>query len=458
MIPITIEWLLIPVIVAIFVYLARHYLFTFQALFRKSRQLSYLQVAGAYTPKVTVLIPAHNEEGVIGNLLQRMADLTYPKDKLEVVVIDDGSTDKTPQIVDEYATNYPFIKSIHRSDGGLGKPSALNCGSLFSNGEIVLTFDADYFPQLDIVEKLVAPFIDPEVGAVQGRVTVVNEEDSLVSKIVTLERTGGYRIDQLARDDLDLIPQYGGTVGGFRRETLKEVGGWVDDNLTEDTDLTCRIALKGYKIRYVNDAECYEEAVKSWRAYWNQRYRWARGHMQCAVKYLGKFLRSEYLGFWKKLEMTLLLSIYFIPVIVLAGWLAGLTVYLTGTPSVLPYFFALLSTTTYSAVGNFAPFFEIGTGAYLDDRGRLLWWLPALLIAFFVNVFCCTKAFLDLLVDMFGRRAGYKWVKTKHIGNNFNNYVNHFNNWNNNNHNGRNSRNGRNNHNGLARRYGEFRE
>jgi len=401
-------------------YMFRHLIFTYQALFSKPQQFlrSFKRITGVYTPKVTILIPAHNEEFVIGKLLERMTELTYPKDRLEVVVIDDGSTDATGEIADSYAEKYNFIRVIHRPNGGGGKPAALNDGFKFTNGEIVLTFDADYYPQLDIVEKLVAPFADPEVGAVQGRVTVLNEEESLVSKIVTLERIGGYRIDQQARDELVLIPQYGGTVGGFRRKALEKVGGWDSTMLTEDTDLTIRLILHGYQIRYVNDAEAYEEAVTSWRAYWNQRYRWAKGHMQCALKHLKSVLKCNHLSVYEKAELTLLLCIYFMPVMVLAAWLVGVGAYLMREAPFFAangrYYFFILSVFAYSAVGNFAPFFEVGSGVYLDNRKQLLWLLPALSFAFVIMVFCCTKAAIDLILV---RDKKIRWIRTLHRGN-----------------------------------------
>jgi cellulose synthase/poly-beta-1,6-N-acetylglucosamine synthase-like glycosyltransferase len=405
-------------------YMSRHLLFTYFVLFGKPQQFmkSFKRIAGIYTPKVTILIPAHNEEFVIGNLLDRMTELTYPKDNLEVVVIDDGSTDATGEIVDRYAKQHSYIKTIHRKNGGGGKSAALNDGFKFTNGEIVLTFDADYFPQLDIVEKLVAPFVDPEVGAVQGRVIVLNEEDSLVSKIVTLERIGGYRIDQQARDELVLVPQYGGTVGGFRRDALEKVGGWDRKMLTEDTDLTMRLILNGYQIRYVNDAEAYEEAVTTWRAYWNQRYRWAKGHMQCAIKYLGTIFRAEHLSNYEKAELTLLLCVYFMPIFVLTAWGVGVGAYLTHEEMFLSqtirgsYFFTL-SVFTYSTVGNFAPFFEIGSGAYLDNRKRLLWLLPVLTFSFVIMAFCCSKALADIALT--GNKS-HKWNHTLHNGNGHN--------------------------------------
>ena len=405
-------------------YMIRHFIFTYQALFMRPQQFvkSFSRISGVYTPKVSILIPARNEEFVIGKILERMAELTYPKDKLEVIVIDDGSTDATGNIADSYARKYDFIKVIHRHKGGEGKPAALNEGLKFSTGEIILTFDADYYPQLDIVEKLVAPFIDPEVGAVQGRVTVLNEDESLVSKIVTLERIGGYRIDQQARDEMTLIPQYGGTVGGFRRKALEKVGGWDNNMLTEDTDLTIRLILHGYQIRYVNDAEAYEEAVASWRAYWRQRYRWAKGHMQCALKHLRSILTAKHISLYEKAELSLLLFIYFMPVMVLGAWLVGVGAYVTREALFFAttgkYYFLALLAFTYSAVGNFAPFFEVGSGAYLDGRRHLLWILPLLSLSFVIMTFCCAKAAIDLLLI---RDNNYVWNRTLHRGNSHNN-------------------------------------
>jgi len=385
-------------------YMTRHLIFTYYALFGKPQQFvrAFGRIVGAYTPMVTVLIPARNEEYVIGNLLKRMTELTYPRENLEVIVIDDGSTDMTGEIADKYARDHKFIKALHRQKGGIGKPAALNEGLKFSNGEIILTFDADYYPQRDIIEKLVAPFVDPEVGAVQGRVTVLNEEDSLVSKIVTMERIGGYRIDQQAREELALIPQYGGTVGGFRGDLLKMIGGWDPDMLTEDTDLTVRLIVQGYQVRYVSDAEAYEEAVTTWKAYWGQRYRWARGHMQCAVKHLRNVLNAPHLSLYEKTELTLLLCVYFMPILVLLGWIVGLGAYMTHENTCCyladrTYFF-ILSAFSYSTVGNFAPFFEVGSALYLDDRRRLLWMLPVLTLAFAIMAFCCTKALIDMVL------------------------------------------------------------
>ncbi|MEE9591964.1 MAG: glycosyltransferase family 2 protein, partial [Thermoplasmata archaeon] len=253
-----IEYLLVPIVGVMLVYMVRHYLFSYLALFREPTERSYQEIAGLYRPLVTILVPCHNEVSVVGNLLRRLGGLTYPKDRLEVIAIDDASKDGTGDLLEEFASRYHFIRALHRPHGGQGKAAAMNAGLQRAKGEIVLTFDADYLPQFDIVEKLVAPFVDPEVGAVQGRVTVYNEDESFVSKLVTLERIGGYRIDQVARDRFGFIPQYGGTVGGFRRDLLVALGGWDTHMLAEDTDLTAKTVLEGYRVRYVLEAESYE--------------------------------------------------------------------------------------------------------------------------------------------------------------------------------------------------------
>jgi len=401
------------------VYLVRHYTFSLAALYYNRGQPHFIRHGMCYRPKVTILIPARNEERVVGRLLQRITELSYPKDKLQIVVIDDGSTDHTGGIVDEFSKMYSFIKVVHRSpkDGGKGKSDALNEGLKHASGEIVLCFDADYSPQLDIVEKLVAYFIDPEVGAVQGRVTVLNESASLVSRLVALERIGGYRVDQLARDDLRLVPQYGGTVGGFRRSLLESLGGWDSNVLAEDTDLTFRVVLAGYRVRYVNEAECYEEAVEDWRAYWCQRSRWAKGHMQCFFKHVGPLLKSGNLRFREKLDGFLLLSIYFVPIFVGLSWLLGAFIFFFAPVGWFDWFWGLLPVFAYSSVGNFALFFELGVGVYLDGRVRLGWLMPLLIVSFVVNVVICVWAFLNLCfwrVMRNGRR--HFWVKTLHNG------------------------------------------
>ena len=400
-------------------YLIRHYVFTLTVLRRTKKARANVAADAKYEPTVSILIPARDEEQVIGRLLQRMTELTYPRNKLQVITIDDASSDSTRQIAEEFSKRYSFIEVLHRDkkNGGKGKASAMNSGLERSTGEIVLCFDADYYPQTDIVEKLVKEFVDPAVGAVQGRPVVLNEAQNVVTRLVTLERIGGYRVDQEARDNLGLIPQFGGTVGGFRRSILEKLGGFDESMLTEDTDLTFQVYLAGFKVRYVGDAECYEEAVDNWKAYWRQRHRWARGHMQVCFKHTPRVLRSKKLNTKEKIDGLLLLHIYFMPVLTLISFFVGLSLILSESSQLVNALWLFVPVSFYSLVGNFAPFFEIGIGAYLDGRTRIQWLIPLLLFAYWYNILICTKALLDIFAaKMFGKSQS-DWAKTRHLGN-----------------------------------------
>ncbi len=199
-------------------YLVRHYIFTFSVLRSANKPKSPTQADSNFEPTISILIPAFNEEKVLGRLLSRITTLTYPKEKLQVIVINDASSDQTGQIAEEFKTKYPYIEVLNRdrSNGRRGKASAMNHGFSKCTGEIVLCFDADYYPQRDIVETLVKEFVDPLVGAVQGRVVVLNEPQNIITRLVALERIGGYRVDQEARNNLGLIAQFGGTYPEWR--------------------------------------------------------------------------------------------------------------------------------------------------------------------------------------------------------------------------------------------------
>jgi cellulose synthase/poly-beta-1,6-N-acetylglucosamine synthase-like glycosyltransferase len=399
-------------------YLVRHYVFTLIVLraTKKSTQQKPPTACG-YEPTVSILIPAHNEEKVIGALLQKIAETNYPKTKLEVIAIDDASSDDTGKIADEYAKRYRYIKVLHRTpaEGGKGKPAALNAALKDLHNEIVLCFDADYTPHPDLVRILALEFADPTVGAVQGRPVVLNEPQNVVTRLITLERIGGYKIDQQARELLGLVPQFGGTVGGFRRSIISALGGFDESMLTEDTDLTFQLVLAGYRVRYVEAAECYEEAVASWAAYWRQRTRWAKGHMQVCFKHVFAVLGSNRLTFRQKLDSVLLLHVYFMPLISLVSLIIGVYLFFAHFAIAETLWF-VVPVSMYSFVGNYAPFFEVSIGAYLDKRRQVQWLTPLMIFSFLFNMPICAKAFLSLIFDKLTGRRDH-WVKTEHLGN-----------------------------------------
>lgn len=398
-------------------YAFRHYVFSFAAIKHRSEEPFVEKKILSELPFVSVLVPAHNEERVIGRLLQRLTELTYPKDKFEVIVINDHSEDATSRIVESCTLRYPdLIKVVNRDVGGNGKAEALNVGLRFAGGDFICCFDADYVPQTDILEKMLPYFLNPHVGAVQGRVSVSNERESWIARIVALERIGGYRVSQYARDRLGLVPQFAGTVGLIRRDLLLRFGGFNPNVLAEDTDLTLRFRLAGYRVKYVNYAESGEEGVVGLRQYWSQRSRWAKGHMQCAFEYIPPLLRSKRMSLKEKIDGLMLLSVYFVPILVMLSWFSLFALFLVRPPTLLPYWMALVVSVFFSLNGNIAPFLEVVAGAVCDGRKELVLYTPLLFVAYVVNVFVCCKAFLELVfVKLTGRRVNY-WNKTVHNG------------------------------------------
>ena len=397
-------------------YMFRHYVFSFTAIkYRKDFPIA--RQAGCRLFSVSILIPARNEEKVIGRLLERLTNLTYPRDMVEVIVVNDSSTDSTGQIAETYTSKHRnFIKVINRRNGGNGKAEALNEDLHHAKGEIICCFDADYIPQSDFLQKMLPLFSDSRVGVVQGRIHVLNENESWISKIVALERIGGYRVSQYAREKLGLTPQYAGTMGLIRRDLLMSFGGFNPNILAEDTDLTCKLILTGRKVKYVNYAESGEEAPGSLGDYWRQRNRWAIGHMQCAFNHTLALLKSRKLTLKQKIDSIMLLGIYFLPVLVLLSWFLLCFLFILSPPSLLPYSVSLVATVFFFLNGNVAPFLEVVAGAVCDRRRRLIRYIPLLAIAYIVNVFICFKAFLHVtFAQLTGRNINH-WHKTTHNG------------------------------------------
>jgi cellulose synthase/poly-beta-1,6-N-acetylglucosamine synthase-like glycosyltransferase len=237
---------------------------------------------------------------------------------------------------------------------------------------------------------------------------------------------------------LDLIPQFGGTVGGFRRSVLKAVGEFDETKLAEDTDLTYKLYLYGWKVAYVNAAECYEEAVLSWDMREKQLTRWAIGHDQCLFEHFVETLKSPVLTFWQRVDGILLLGVYTTPLLILIGWLTGIFSYIVGAPwwySIFPMIFFIFA---YNSVGNFVVFAEAGGSLLLDQRRRSIWLLPLMLVNLLANVWVCSKAFF-LAIFLRQRRCEKVkppvWTKTQKRGvgkYNYNKALNSF--WNNNTH------------------------
>lgn len=406
--------LLIPlyaIVAVLIVYTVRHYLFTLNRLFGRHRQ-PYVDIGTAAWPRVAVFVPCHNEERVIAQMLDALLACDYPERQLVIIPINDRSTDGTGRILADYAGRFPVrVAPFHRQGGKPGKAAALKDAMEASNAVIHLVFDADYLPGRGLIKQLVGPFFDPEVGAVMGRVVPMNVNKTLLTRLLDLERTGGYQVDQQARMNLGLIPQYGGTVGGVRRTALIHVGGWRDDTLAEDTDITFRLILAGWEVVYQNRSECYEEVPESWPSRIRQIRRWARGHNQALARYWWPLLkRPAHLRRWTVLDGLLLLGIFAVGPLLLLGWVLAVALYYMGV-QLASGVYVILAVAMYSTLGNFAAFFEVAAGARLDgSRGRIRL-LPFLILGFLVSIVSVSWATLVQMATFW--RKEQRWEKTE---------------------------------------------
>ena len=404
--------LLYAVVAVLLTYTVRHYVFTLNRLFGHQRQ-PYVDVTTAPWPQAVVFVPCHNEEKVVAGSLDAILANDYPHDRLTIVPVDDRSTDSTGSILREYASRYPdLIRPVFRTGGTPGKAAALAEASDKMGGDVHFVFDADYVPGPRLLKQLAAPFFDPEVGAVMGRVVPHNVGNGLLTRLLDLERAGGYQVDQQARMNLGLIPQYGGTVGGVRREALAGVGGWRSDTLAEDTDLTYRLYLQGWEVAYQNRSECYEEVPENWNTRIRQIRRWAHGHNQALGRYLGSLARKpRHVPLARALDGILLLGVFAVAPTLLLGWAVAIALYYLGYQ--LPTgVLAVLIVSAFSTLGNFAAFFEVATATRLDGSRHRVRLLPFLFFGFLVSLIAVTQESLRQLFQ--GRRkAPVVWHKTE---------------------------------------------
>ena len=392
-------------------YGVRHLVFSLNRLFGRQRH-PYLDVDVADWPKITVFIAAHNEERVIAGCIEALLAADYPSDRLKIVPVNDRSTDRTGDIIEEYRAREPDrITPYHRTEGLPGKSAALKDAIQFANGEIMVMFDADYVPSRGLLKQLTAPFFDPEVGAVMGRVVPANVGRNVLTRMLDLERSAGYQVDQQARMNLRLVPQFGGTVGGVRRAAMDAVGGWDAAMLAEDTDITIRLLIHGWKTVYTNRSECHEEVPEEWPVRLRQVRRWARGHNQVLARHLGTFLASGAIRLRERIDGAMLLFVFTMPLLLLAGWCLALALYFMGASALLAVFVPLLALMGYSTLGNFAAFFEIVIAVLLDGNRNRVRLLPLVLLGFFVSLTAICQAAAGAFADRITGR-GLIWDKT----------------------------------------------
>lgn len=401
------------VIAIMLIYAVRHAIFSYVRMFGRQRMF-YSDINDSNMPFISILVPMHNEESVLGFALDALLACEYDRDRMEIIPINDHSTDNTAKLLDEYGSRHPVIRPFHRLDPNQerGKSVGLNDAMQVAKGNIIIVFDADYRPSKELLRHLALAFKDPEVGAVMGRVIPYNTDTNTLTRLLNLERSGGYQADQQARYTLRTIPQYGGTVGGFRKDIMLSLGGFNTRILAEDTELTFRMYTHGYKVMYANGAECYEEAPETWKVRGRQVRRWSRGHNNVMFRMFFPVLLSRHMSFREKLDGILLLMIYTIPFLLSLGLIDTVALFFLGEMNILSGWWVILFVGAYNSFGNFAPFYEIGTALLVDGIKKDVKLLPLITFSFYFYLWNISLGFLDAIPDLLTTRKVH-WAKTE---------------------------------------------
>lgn len=302
----------------LFIYGVNFFYLTFMAIRAKSAPVEYLEHDAL--PYVTVQLPFYNELFVAERLVKSAARIDYPKELLEIQVLDD-STDETAgileQLVQKLKAQGVNIAYLHRNQRTGYKAGALAAGVAVAQGEFLAVFDADFVPPTDFLCRTLPKFQDPKVAFVQARWGHLNRNYSLLTQLQSLAIDAHFIVEQTARSVGHYWFNFNGTAGIWRKQAIQDAGGWKWDTLTEDLDLSYRAFLNGWKAVYLPDLVVPAELPVSFNAYRRQQHRWARGSLECALRLIPRVWDSP-LPLSKKVEASLHLSGYGIHLLLLA--------------------------------------------------------------------------------------------------------------------------------------------
>jgi cellulose synthase/poly-beta-1,6-N-acetylglucosamine synthase-like glycosyltransferase len=305
----------------------------------------------ANLPFVTIQLPIYNEQFVIDRLIDACCRLDYPRDRFEIQLLDD-STDETINVAAGIVARYASgteglapqpIVHLHRTNRYGYKAGALEEGLKTSKGELIAIFDADFVPPPSWLMQVVHHFAEPGIGMVQTRWTHLNRNYSFLTQVEAILLDGHFVLEHGGRSRAGVFFNFNGTAGMWRREAIDQAGGWQHDTLTEDTDLSYRAQLKGWKFKYLQDVECPAELPIEMTAFKTQQARWAKGLIQTGKKILPTVMRSD-APFHVKLEawyhltanisypLMIVLSVLLMPAMIIRSWQGPIQMLLIDLP------------------------------------------------------------------------------------------------------------------------------
>src|SRR5690242_6512672 len=247
-------------------------------------------------PKVTIQLPLYNERFVVARLLEEVSKVEYPRELLQIQVLDDSTDETHPyteRLCNEYRASGLDIEYRHRTNRHGYKAGALQEGLETATGEFIAIFDADFVPPPDFLTRTIHFFTDPGVGVVQTRWSYLNKESSILTQVEAMLLDGHFVLEHGARCGSGLFFNFNGTAGVLRRRMIDDAGGWQHETLTEDSDLSYRAQLKGWRFVYLPGLDCPSELPIETYAFQVQQARWAKGLTQVAIKLLPRIFRAE---------------------------------------------------------------------------------------------------------------------------------------------------------------------
>lgn len=357
-------------------------------------------------PTFSIIVPVKNEERVIGRLLDSLLRLSYPSDRREIIVVEDGSADKTLDICMRFAKERDLDMKILRKAFSNGKPSALNYGIMHAKGQIIGIFDADNVPAHDALINVCKYFEDPAVAAVQGRTLSINSGENRLTRFISYEEAVWCETYLRGKSVLDLFVHLKGSCQFIRRNVLEKLKGFDEEVLSEDMEISARLTERGHRIRYASDVRCWQESPAGLRQLFRQRTRWYRGTMEVAFKYGGLMAKLNK----RNIDAEVTLFGPFVLIASLVTYFGAFCTFFTVFPFDVLWRFAMQFTALVTTVTLLVCGFALVFTSKPRKVASLLW-LPFIYFYWSFQAFIAFYAMLLILL-----RRPRKWVKTEKKG------------------------------------------
>ena len=264
-----------------------------------------------FKPFVTIMIPAHNEESVITNTVENILKMDYPN--FEVIVIDDRSSDNTASVIKDLEAKHEQVRALIREkDAFPGKSAVLNDALKMAHGEAILVFDADATVEPDFLNKLVPNLEPADVGAVQARKIIRNKDVNFLTRCQNNEYTFDTYL-QVSRDAIKGAVELRGNGELIKRQALEDIDGWNNYTITDDLDMSTRLHIKGWDVRFCPDACVYEEGIVYVFPLFRQRRRWLEGTIRRYLEYFGAAMKSKKMSLRARLDMAVYITQFIMP-------------------------------------------------------------------------------------------------------------------------------------------------